>query len=155
MASYLKIYSFYLTHHESFPIQRSVINRKLFWERSGDSGKQAISVGIFSQDWKEWSEEGRTLSRMNRDMEQDCKIYRVRYQEISQGPIAETGIQGRDWQIGIKKKTYRVQLLALGLVTRLPWCLDITEVGKQVRLTDATLQCWVDFGVEALGRRIC
>ena len=73
-------------------------------EISGVPGKQAVGVGIFSQDWKEWSEEGRTLSRTNRHMDSDCKIYRVRYQEISQAPVAETRMQGREWQIGVKKK---------------------------------------------------
>lgn len=66
----------------------SYIEKSSGKEISGDPGKQAVGVGIFSQDWEEWSEEGRTLSRTNRYMDYDCKIYRVRYQEIAQAPIA-------------------------------------------------------------------
>lgn len=47
----------------------SYIEKSSGKEISGDPSKQAIGVGIFSQDWKEWSEEGRMLSKTDRDMD--------------------------------------------------------------------------------------
>ena len=59
-------------------------------EISGVPGKQAVGVGIFSQDWKEWS--GR------QDAVQDKQTYGLGLQDI-QGQISGniTSTSSRNW----------------------------------------------------------
>ena len=119
-------------------------------EIGGDPGKQATGYGDLLTGL-----EG--MVRGRQDTVQDEQRYelglRDRESDIrkqDRNPIAETGIQGRNFANWSKDKTHRVQILDLGLVTWLPWCLETTVVGKQVRLTESTLQLQVSFGVEAV-----